>query len=314
MKIIHVCPANVATGGTESIHNFVRELDRVKDVDAMILYIGNGLDNPVPEPYKEYGCRYVTEFPQDYDGLIIFPEIVANMTMDLKYKGCIRAVNWLGIDAYAGHTPPGERGAFLADDTIIHLAQSDYAYDFLRKLGISADRIYMNVDVLNKAFFDDYEETERSDVVLYNPAKATEFTERIMSECRGIRFNPISGLSRSQVIDLMRKSKLYIDFGNFPGRERIPREAVMCGCCIIIGAVGSGRFQGDFDIPTQYRYERNNSHIFAIARAIRDVLDNYDDCRKDFDVFRKIIGNDRDLLRYNCEEFAYEVQHNHSRT
>ena len=29
--------------------------------------------------------------------------------------------------------------------------------------------------------------------------------------------------------------KLYIDFGGFPGKDRLPREAVMHDCCIITG-------------------------------------------------------------------------------
>lgn len=29
----------------------------------------------------------------------------------------------------------------------------------------------------------------------------------------------------------MRKAKVYIDFGFHPGKDRIPREAVMCGAC-----------------------------------------------------------------------------------
>lgn len=303
MDVLCVCPSQVVTGGTESIHNFTKELS--EHVDAQIWYMGAGLHRPQPDEYDGYGVRYVTEFPQGFRGLIIFPEIWANMALDPKYKDCIRAVNWLGIDAYAGHTPRAKTGAVFNDDSILHLAQSEYAHDFLQKLGVK--KIYRNVDVLNTDFFEDYTETERSNVVLYNPAKATDFTQRLMNACSGVTFRPIKGLSRSQVIKLMRKSKLYIDFGNFPGRERIPREAVMCGCCIIIGAVGSGRFYEDFTIPSRYIYERNDAHIFAIVRAIHNVLNNYEECRRDFDMFRKIIEEDRGVLKYQCKEIAYDV-------
>lgn len=309
MNILHACPANVATGGTESIHNFIRTLDDIKGVDARIYYMG-GAGQPCPHEYLEYGCRYVTDLPADYRGMIIFPEIWANMALDQRYKGCIRAVNWLGIDSYHWHTRADERGAFMSDKDIIHLVQSDYAEDFMEKLGIT--NVYRNVDVLNRAFYKDYEEDQRNNVVLYNPAKATAFTEQLIRECGGIQFRPIRGLSRDQVIDLMRHSKLYIDFGNFPGRERIPREAVMCGCCIIIGNVGSGRYSGDFTIPTQYKYERNDAHTFAIRRMIGEVLADYDGHREDFDLFRDILRDDRELLKRQCRELVYEVQHNHT--
>ncbi len=41
----------------------------------------------------------------------------------------------------------------------------------------------------------------------------------------------------------MRKAKLYIDFGYHPGKERMPREACLLDCCLIIGKDGSAKYK-----------------------------------------------------------------------
>lgn len=311
MNILALCPAGVTTGGTESIHNLVREFDRIEGVNARILYKGQDLSNPMPAAYAEYGCRYVTDLTEDYRGVVIFPEIWANMALDPRYENCIRAVNWLGIDAYAFHTPPGAWGAFLDDPEIIHMAQSEYAVDFLHKLGIW--KVYRNVDVLNDIFFEDYGEPMRSSVIAYNPARSNDFTNRLIEKCvkMGMRFQPISGMTREQVAMLLRASKLYIDFGDFPGRDRIPREAVMCGCCIITSTTGSARFDEDFPIQSRYKYDCKDGHIFAIVRTMKSILENYEIHRKDFDHFRTIISMDSRMLTAQCMRFVNEIQHNH---
>lgn len=308
MDIIHVCPAHVTTGGTESIHNLVHTFNQVDGVNAKIWYWQIRGGDPQPDEYKRYGCEYITELPHDYHGVLIMPEIWANSVLDYD---CIRAINWLGIDAYAGHTSKDRRGMFLLDDNIIHLPQSAYADDFLRKLG--AKHIFRNVDVLNDDFFKTYEEKPRYDTVLYNPAKATPFTYKLIDEAmnQGIRFEPIQGLTRTELINKLRQTKLYIDFGDFPGRERIPREAVMCGCCIIIGAVGSGRFYDDFTLYDRYAFDRKEAHIFAIVREIKRVLAEYDEAQKDFEMFRAIIRADRELLIRQCKDIVYEIQHHY---
>ena len=294
MEILHVCPANCATGGPEAIHEFVHELNKIEGVHARIWYWDIKSDHPMPEEYRSYGCEYVTDLPEGYDGVLIVPEIWANRIMD--YPQCTRAIYWLGLDAYAGWTQESERGAFLQDEEIIHIAQSEYALEFLKLLGVK--HLVKCTDIVNADFYEEYEETERSNVVLYNPAKATPFLREVINACSGIEFRPIKNMTRQQVIDTMRHSKLYIDFGEFPGRERIPREAVLCGCCIITSKIGSAAYDGDF--LHDYKFDSKSSHIWAIVRKIHYVLDNYDECKKDFYRFRKDLIRDKAMLPVRC--------------
>ena len=49
-------------------------------------------------------------------------------------------------------------------------------------------------------------------------------------------------MTSKEVQELLSKCKVYIDFGHFPGKDRVPREAAMCNCCIITGKYGASNF------------------------------------------------------------------------
>ena len=313
MEILCVCPANCVTGGPECIHEFVSELNKQVGVHARIWYWDISSYPPQPEEYRHYGCDYVTDLPEGYDDVLIVPEIWANRIMD--YPQCKRAVYWLGLDAYAGWTPAPERGKILEDEDVVHITQSAYAYSFLKLMGVK--HLVMCTDFVNPAFYEEYEEEERNNVVLYNPAKATPFMHEIIAACPGIEWKPIQGMRRAEVINTMRHSKLYVDFGEFPGRERMPREAVLCGCCIITSKIGSAYYYKDFF--HDYKFDSKPGHMWAIIRKIQYVLDHYEECRKDFDLFRIMLRDDKEKVGAQCadvimalEEIQHEVQYNHT--
>lgn len=306
IEILVVCPANCATGGPEALHAFANELNKMDGIGAKLWYWNITSYPPMPEEYTAYGCEYVTELPAGYDGVVVYPEIWANHALD--YPHLTRVIYWLGLDAYAAWNPH-DSGAFLADDDIIHLAQSEYAHDLLRKLKVS--HLFKCTDAVNAEFYAEYIEQGRSDEVLYNPAKATPFMHELIAACPDITFKPIQGMTREQVIDTMRRSKLYVDFGEFPGRERMPREAALCGCCLVTSKIGSAAYNEDF--MHNSKFDSKRSHIWAITHRIRYMLDHYDECRKEFDQFRDDLHEDRSRVRQQTEVFAHALQHHHSR-
>lgn len=288
MKIIHLCPSNIATGGTESIHNLIYHLNMV-GADAKILYVGNA-ENPQPIEYAKYKCNYLTELPDGFKGVVIFPEIWGNRVLEPQYKDCIPAIHWQGVDVYDWCTPKDQRNLFLQRKNVIHITNLEYGMDHLRKLGLTPIKVS---DALNDDFFKPYKEESRSDIVLYNPTnvKLTQFQKDVMAVCkaRGIEFKPIQGYSRAELIDLMRHSKLYIDFGVFSGRERLPREAVMCGCCILTSKLGAAGYYRDNSIKDFYKMDNINTAIEMILY----VLEYYDRCRLDFDETRRLLIRDK---------------------
>ena len=114
--------------------------------------------------------------------------------------------------------------------------------------------------------------------ILYNPKKGLEVTKRIMAELPDEKFIPIVNMTVSEIKSLMEESMLYIDFGNHPGKDRIPREAAMCRCCVITNREGSAAYYEDVSIPNEYRVDMTcENSLNETVRMIEYCLNHYDD-------------------------------------
>ena len=308
MEVLHICPANFATGGAESIHQLVQELNRNDNIYAKILYVHwDGKQCPQPKEYEHYGCPYITEFPEGFKGCVIFPEVYGNEAIEEKYKDCVVAMNWAGVDVYDWNVPEDKRGVYLQRPDMIHIARSEYAVDYLTKKGLKNIKVECTVA---DEFFNPYVEVVRHDMVLYNAVvfKMTQFQKDVMQRCEEkyhIVFQPIIGLTRREVMQLMYTNKLYIDFGEFSGRERLPREACLCGCCVITSRTGAAGYFADVAVPDEYKFTENQ--VEQAVDKIQYVLTNYKKCRPDFDVYRQSLEHDKQVYSEQVKELCDEI-------
>lgn len=180
---------------------------------------------------------------------------------------------------------------------IEHLCASYYAYDFVKCK--SKNKVVLCIEPISKyllekfrAYRENTRNVNRLDVILYNPKKTScSFIQKIESYANDLEFEPLQGMTQQQLIDKYKSSKLYIDFGPFPGAERIPKEAVLFGCSIITGRRGASNFYGDVPIPDEYKFEDPESQIDEIVAKIRFVLGNYEKVYSDFEEYRKTVLN-----------------------
>lgn len=304
VKIYVACPDRYETGGIELLHQLCRELNRHENVIAKIWYIAKSIENPQPVRYTEtYHNDYVVTDTPENDIVLIFPEIWTHHVDEFKANQKI--IFWESVDNYKrradGDTLPE------AFSKILHLTQSYYASNFLLKAGIDAKLIIYIGDYINQAYFANMCVTERQDIVLYNPKKGMDFTERIISFMSDVQFIPVCNMTQEQIISLMDKSKLYIDFGEHPGKDRMPREAASRGCCVITDTEGSANFYHDVPIPDKYKFNRTVSNLPEICVTIRRVLKNYEECKQDFEFYRDCIKNERQGFRDGVNALVNEL-------
>jgi len=89
-------------------------------------------------------------------------------------------------------------------------------------------------------------------------------------------------------------SKVYIDFGNHPGKDRFPREAAICGCCVITGLQGSAGNEVDVNIPKTYKFDQKfNSSVENVIQLIKDILSDYDSHCKEFTKYKENIRSEK---------------------
>ena len=108
-----------------------------------------------------------------------------------------------------------------------------------------------------------------------------------------VNWIPLQGFSRSELMRILDEAKLYIDFGYHPGKDRLPRECAMHGCCVITGKRGSAYFFEDVPIPSAYKFDEKIVSLEDIAQKIRYTLENYNTCIADFSNYRKAIQSEK---------------------
>jgi hypothetical protein len=180
------------------------------------------------------------------------------------------------------------------DDSMTHFYQSEYAKDFLGKKRITEK--YRLSDYLNNEYFNVDLSLVRNDVVLYNPRKGFEFTQRLIDSAPEISWRPLQNMTTEQVKEALLSSKVYIDFGNHPGKDRFPREAAACGCCVITGMRGSAKFFEDVPICNEFKFDEKKASLNDIISQIKLCLSDYEKQKRKFDEYRKFIKNERDVF------------------
>ena len=76
-------------------------------------------------------------------------------------------------------------------------------------------------------------------------------------------------MTRNEIIRLLQRVKIYIDFGNHSGKDRIPRETAILKCCVMTGLRGSAKYKEDVNIPFDYKFEDKNENISKVIGKIK---------------------------------------------
>ena len=302
MRVFIVCPARRATGGTELLHQFSKCL-KERNVECYMLYLEKekSLDCPVPDTFEKYGVKYASQYIDAEDSILVLPESQV-VQLDVCQKG-IAMIWWLSVDYYikACQEFIDEKGmdVYSLKDrkNVMHFVQSQYAKEFLKNaLGIEESyylKDYINdeiVDVAN-AYRD---RMDRTNYCLYNPMKGLGNLKPIIENCRpDIQWVPLKGLKPQEMAVLMCRAKVYVDFGEHPGKDRIPREAAICGCCVITNKQGSAAYLEDVCIPDSYKID-DMTNTDAVLELIYDCIDNYDERKNEYQEYRTRIAGEKD--------------------
>ena len=297
--MIYVCsPPRVATGGVELLQQLVCELNRRQEGISKILYLD---DTPevgwgVPRQYEKYHNPYTVNAFQGDDSIFIVPEIWAARGEKL-FHNWPTVIWWESVDNYFKTHARELWGSFRQNNSMLHMTQSMYAKSFLMdNCGIPENRIIEVSDYVGEAFLSgkvELKASRRRPIVLYNKVKGLEFTNQLIEASPSFQWIPIAGMSTEEIVEIMSKSRVYIDFGDHPGKDRMPREAAIRGCCIVTGRNGSASYPEDVPIMGRYKFERKEENIPRICSRIQELLDDYDAYISDFEQYRAMIRGER---------------------
>lgn len=309
-KIYVLCPGDVVTGGPELLHQLVHSINK-QGGNASIVYYPFNEEYEVPDAYNHYNVnkKHYDEIIR-CDAKVVLPE--SQPALSKKFSDFDVYIWWMSVDNYLNQKPKGIRSIInyiFGKSSYIpmrkmkglkHLVQSFYAKEYLKQFGYKSEMLtdYLNKEHLNKSV----NINSKENIVVYNPKKGFEVTSKLIEYNPGLKFVPIQNMTSVQVADLLAKSKVYIDFGMHPGKDRIPREAAMAGCVVITGTKGSAK--NSIDIPVDSKYKIDECRVDFLQEAsetINDSLLNYQDAYEQFSCYR-------DSIRLEHEVFDEEVK------
>ena len=316
-KIYVFCPSNLKTGGTELLHQLVASLLKNGKKAYIAYYLEGKCDrnSPTPDAFLRYvGSNWclANSVKDDPNNILIFPETAIGKSK--HFNKALKCVWWLSVDNYNVSKGKMNRlkqygvmsflkhlllNDYFDDSTIltipVHFFQSYYAADFVQSKGVPDTKLIYLSDYINDVYLNDrYDISKKENIVLYNPKKGKEFTEKLIAAGKDIKWIPIINMTNEEVRNTMNKSKVYIDFGNHPGKDRIPREAAMAGCCIITDRRGSAAYHEDVPIPDSFKFNDSEANITSILDTIRMCFLEYDSITKQFDSYREYIANEKE--------------------
>ena len=174
------------------------------------------------------------------------------------------------------------------DHRLYHFYQATYIQQYLYSQHF--DRIFRLTDYINPEIIRNVDTTvKKENIILYNPQKGIRYTKKLMKIMHGYKFVALQGFTREQLNHLFDQAKLYIDFGPFPGKDRLPREAAIHNCCIITGRFGASNYFEDVPVYDKYKFDMLHADYAAIKVRIDEVFAHYDECIKDFSYMRESI-------------------------
>lgn len=328
-KLFILCPY-VTTGGPQTLHQLVDKLNNLKLLDAYIVY--SNKSTSVLEQYKNYNIKVANTIEDDEDNILIVPETMTHYLK--KYKKIKKIIWWLSLDffkettfevrynrliktkkipklilplfrlIYSIFSNSTKMYKFDDNNKYFHLYNCEYIRLYLEEKGIKEE----NMSYLCGPIREEYlhpKKIQRNDFIVYNPKKGIEYTEKIINYFKSknspIKFIKLENMTYHQIIEILNKSKVYIDFGFFPGPERVPREAVSMGCCIITGLVGSSVNDIDVPIPKKYKFDREELDLELIYNSINELINNYDNHYNEFGEYRKKVKGQIDNFENNIK-------------
>lgn len=324
-----LCPANIETGGPDALHQMVFYLKEIGVDAKIAYIADNKKNVSIPGRYKCYVDEFILkdEIVDDSNSSVIIPEHCVSEIRRFTKSNVF--IWWLSVDnnialpfykrlfyvlkmplLYLKHRNLFKNRVFTVVKSVLfaktyqfekefsnitHLCASYYALEYVSRR--SHNCVIKCIEPISRQFLDiyasekkDISRENRNNVILYNPVrKYDDILKKIAAQAPELRFEPLQGLNLQQLIEKYKTSKLYIDFGAFPGAERIPKEAVLFGCAIITGRRGASGYYGDVPIPDEYKFDKPIFQIDEIVKKIRFVLNNYGKVYSDFDEYREMV-------------------------
>ena len=294
MRIAVLYPRGQKTGGPEAMHQFVHEL-RQQSAEAFVCPHPSTERLARAEAFSAYNAPELRWGELREDDLLVGAEIYAHELLTAPTRN--RVMWWLSVDngdpfrftlmvrdrfrrreSTADGVPrlivrlareQWWRWRIKRNRSIRHIAQSAYAAQFITRWTGRETPVVSDYIVLAEP-----QElvTRNANRVAFNPAKGGALVAQVAAGLDDLEFVPLTGMTPEAMVSALQSSAVYLDLGHHPGKDRIPREAAVLGCAVVVAARGSARL--DDDVPLENRFKIDPHDLVGSGRRVlRDTID-----------------------------------------
>ena len=227
------------------------------------------------------------------ENIMFVPEVVPLTDVRKRFQNIRLVVAWLSITS---GLPLLDH--YLTWPDVTHVFQSFRAHrDVLaraKELGLPEPRWFDVCDYINlDAFQQTWDRSQKKNQLAWNPVK-----DHIAGQL-GLPCVPLFNMPRTQVIETLKQSKVYVDCGGHPGRDRIPREAALLGCIVVTNTAGTAECFEDVPLMTkalnvgeliqhvQNGFERYDDLLVGQESYIQTIIHQKEVCSEQMKVFLK---------------------------
>jgi len=150
---------------------------------------------------------------------------------------------------------------------------------------------------------------KESKSIAFFPRKGGALAARFFEGLRefGIDHVPVAieNMTKDQVMDSLRRSQIYIDFGHHPGKDRVPREAAAVGNVVLLRNAGSGRLFPDHGIDSAYKFDDADVTSGVLAARVQNILEYPDNHLTIQQYYRQRIYLEKDEFDLQVKQFFF---------
>jgi len=187
-----------------------------------------------------------------------------------------------------------------------HIFQSVYASQQAQQFGHDG-LIVSDYTVLENTQTSAWE--DRPYDVCYLPRKSVGAESVLAELAEDYKVLKLENMSHTESLEAIAKSKIFIDFGNHPGKDRIPREAAALGCIPVVHKAGATAITQDVPLPD---YLKPATKLFFVKghfkHLITIILDNYTSILSDLTPYREQIANEKSVFYTQTHTFLKHMQ------
>ncbi len=232
----------------------------------------------------------------ELDTHFIVPEGRPDLAIYLLGLGCSNvSIWWLSVDNF-----PLSRLNHLDIQNMMHscshLCQSHYAVSFLSST--PAKKIRMLSDFTE---FDDTSlikpTSRRSYDIAFLPAKAAGAGAILKDLSSEFKLVALEKMDRATMCRTLGDTKIFLDFGHHPGKDRVPREAALAGVVPLIRYAGAAK---EFaDVPLGEQFFIKNEDFFIPGKVLekcRECLKNIEKYQSELNEYQTFISKEKEIF------------------